>query len=1065
MSQSKKRPSDKVNGRILCPTLKATDHKTISICAILDYVLAHAQGDKRPYLTVSVYGKPMLGLLDSGSTSTILGGQGWNVLKSVCRLDSTMRTSCVVANGNSLNSIGSVRLPVCVRDKCFIISVLVVPDLRHTLILGIDFWIKMGLIPDVGADEWSFRGPDDLPSQVSAVEAFEGLSNDQKSALDSVISEAFVRHGNNQLGCTSLVELHIRTDSPPIKQRYYPLSPALQKQVDVELDDMLSKGIIEPSNSPWSSPIVMIKKKSGDWRFCVDYRALNRVTVADAYPIPFVSATLDKLRDAKFLSTLDIRSAYWQIPVSEESRPLTAFTVPRRGLFQFKRMPFGLTNAPAVWQRLIDRVVGVDLEPYAFVYLDDVIICTPSFEEHLRVLKEVMNRLTAAGLSLNRDKCNFCKSELKYLGYVVNSSGLLVDPEKVEAIVRIPPPKTVTEVRRIVGLASWYRRFVPNFSTLMSPLTNLTRKNVKFRWDDECENAFHTVKDHLIRAPVLSCPDFEKPFTIQCDASDYGLGAVLTQTLDDKEHVICYLSRSLTKPERKYSTTEKECLAVLFAVEKLRPYIQGSKFYIITDHYCLKWLNSIKDPVGRIARWAIRLQQYDYEITHRKGKDHVVPDALSRTVPVVDAIDTEELPDFTVVTTTDKWYKNMYDRVRSYPSSFPLWTIDGEKLFKRARIPYPDLVSAPDEWLLVLPRDTRTLVIKHFHDSPMCGHPGVAKTFARVAERYYWPNMRVDVARYVGKCHVCLQAKPEQRPSMGKMCSVQPTCSRPWQVVSVDLVGPLPRSSSGYSFIFSVCDVFSKYVLFFPLRKATAPGIVKWLEDYVILVHGAPEKLIADNGSQFRSKQFRDLMKMYGVRLQYTANYHPQANPVERTHRVLKTMLSCYLSDNHTKWDTYLAKVGCAIRSARHDVTGLTPNFVVYGREIRFSLPLADHRLGDSENCVDPQQRAVALSNVFKDVQKRLIRTTDKAKSHYDLRKRDDRFQLHQQVYRRNFHLSDASKKFTSKLGMKYSGPYTVSKIVSPWTYEIADQAGRSLGVFHAKDLKAHPPDDNESED
>lgn len=362
------------------------------------------------------------------------------------------------------------------------------------------------------------------------------------------------------------------------------------------------------------------------------------MTVPDAYPIPFVSATLDKLRDARYLSTLDIKSAYCQIPVDKDSRPLTAFTVPSRGLFQFKRMPFGLTNAPAVWQCLIDRVVGVDLEKHVFVYLDDVIICTASFDEHISVLREIISRITKAGLTPNKDKCNFCKSELKYLGYVVNSSGLLVDPEKIEAILRIPSLKSVSDVRRVVGLASWYRRFVTNFSSLVSPLTRLTCKNAKFNWDSACEDAFVAIKECLVKSPVLSCPDFDKPFIVQCDASDFGLGAILSQIQDGVEHVICYLSRSLNKNERKYSTTEKECLAVLFAIEKLRPYIEGTHFTVITDHYCLKWLNNIKDPVGRIARWAIRLQQYDFEILHRKGKDNVVPDALSRSVPIVDAV-------------------------------------------------------------------------------------------------------------------------------------------------------------------------------------------------------------------------------------------------------------------------------------------------------------------------------------------------------------------------------------------------------------------------------------------
>lgn len=318
----------------------------------------------------------------------------------------------------------------------------------------------MGIIPDLYSGEWKFRSADPVVTKIDGIHSLDSLKSDQRLFLDQVISEMFSSM-DKKIGCTNLVELVIRTESPPIKQCYYPLSPVLQKEVNKELEEMLANDIVEPSESPWSSPIVMIKKKTGGWRFCVDYRALNKVTVSDAYPIPYVSATLDKLRDAKYLSTLDIKSAYWQIHVAKEFRPLTAFTIPSKELYQFKRMPFGLTNAPAVWQRLIDRVVGVDLDPYVSVYLDDVIICTSTFEKHIEVVPEVVRRIRDAGLTLNQDKCNFCKSELKYLGYVVNASRLLVDPEKVEAILQIPPPKNRVELLALPhGIRSFYQIFL-----------------------------------------------------------------------------------------------------------------------------------------------------------------------------------------------------------------------------------------------------------------------------------------------------------------------------------------------------------------------------------------------------------------------------------------------------------------------------------------------------------------------------------------------------------------------------------------------------------------------------
>lgn len=1022
---------------------------------LLDFVFAHAKQDTRPYLKVDIYGVTVLALLDSGCSKTVIGKKGWDWLSNTTKLTLAANRSCTIANGDECQVIGTVTLPICLRDRVKIFDVLVVPTLPHFLILGVDFWTKMEIIPDLFSDEWSFR-EQSLPDQVTAIHDMEHLNPEQRNLLESLITDTF-QNMSAKLGCTSAVSHIIRTSATPIKQRHYPLSPPLQKHVNEELDRMLKDGIIEPSSSPWASPIVLVKKPDNTYRFCVNYKRLNEVSLPDAYPLPFVSSILDKLRDARYLTTLDIKSAYWQIPMAEESKPLTAFVVPTRGLFQFRRMPFGLHNAPATWQRFIDQVVGVDLEEFCFVYLDDIVICTPTFEQHIDVLKKVLHRLVTAGLTLNQDKCFFCKSELKYLGYVVNAAGLMVDADKVDAIVNLPPPRNITEVRRVVGLASWYRRFVPNFSTLTAPLTALLKKNVSFKWDDNCQTSFESIKTHLISAPVLSCPNFEVPFSLQTDASDYGLGAVLSQQHEDGEKVICYLSRSLTKAERKYTTTEKECLAVLFAIERCRPWIEGSKFTVVTDHYSLKWLFNIKDPVGRIARWALRLQQYDFEVIHRKGKDHVVADALSRAVPPIDCV---AAPDPTNGQ-QDKWLQTMLTRVQQDPDKFPLWRVEGIDLYKRANLRFPDLTQCQQEWLKVVPKGQRNVVIKNHHDPPLSGHLGIFKTLNRISSSFYWPKMKYDVARYVNRCTVCLQNKPEQRKTAGQLLTKTTSVTRPFQLLSVDIMGPLPRSSSGNCYILAVCDCFSKFCLLFPMRSATTPPIIKLLEERVILVFGAPTRVITDNGVQFKSNAFQSLMKEYQIKQVFTANYHPQSNPVERVNRVVKTMLRCYVGGNHRTWDKNLSKIGWAIRSARHEVTGLTPNFIVYGREIPISgnegIPLND--VLDFDRSEELISRSKALEEVYKDVSCKLKKAYERSSKTYNLRHRPDTFTLNQDVWKRHFSLSDASKHFTSKLAPKYVGPYKICRILSPWSYELRDTDGRSIGIWHAKDLKAHPPD------
>lgn len=1052
---------------------------------VLDYILENSDKDKRPHVTVNILDSEILALLDSGASRTILGRDGWNLLaQSGWKLRARNRPMCTVANGKTVASSGIVTLPITLKDRTVTLDVLVVNDVKHKLILGIDFWESIGIIPDLCKGQWSFSDPDLATFETQESNFLQSnidLTAEQRKQIEEVIDNHF-ENDNTKLGRTNLVKHVIKTSSPPIKQRYYPVSVPMQGHIDKELDAMLKLGVIERSKSAWSSPILLIKKKDSTYRFCVDFRKVNKVTEKDAYPLPYVSAILDRLRGAKFITSLDVKTAYWQIPMDEESKQYTAFTIPGRGLFQFTRMPFGLHNAPATWQRLIDQVLGPDLEPYVFVYLDDIIIFADTFEKHLEILTEVMRRLRNAGLALSRDKCHFCQPELKYLGYVVNSQGLLADPEKVTAILNIPTPKNSKEIRRIVGMASWYRRFIPNFSSIISPLTALLRKNCKFVWSDVCETAFTTIKNCLVSAPILACPDFSLPFTIQTDASGFGIGCVLTQTVNGEERVICYISRSLTRAERNFSVTERECLAVLWAVEKLRPYLEGSRFTVITDHHSLVWLNNLKDPSGRLARWAVRLQQYDFEIIHRKGKEHLVPDALSRAVPEIDTISVSPVEDTkylskshlnsesceqnletSSVEKVDRWYKQMMGRVTSQPFKYRSWRITTGKLYKSFKSKYPSLNDEIDEWREVVPKSDRKQLISDCHDKPTSGHLGIFKTFERLAQHYYWPKMKADVARYVNKCSVCMAHKPEQKKPAGLM-SRHPEVTKPWQMISVDIVGPLPRSTKGYSYILSVVDCFTKFVMFFPLRSATAAQVIQKLEENVLLIFGAPQYLLTDNGVQFRSKEFKHLATSYKIQILFNAYYHAQANPVERTHRVLKTMLASYVKDNHRTWDRFLPKVACAVRTAVHEVIGMTPYFANFGREMTLegtqypntvnSETLENVQFADRHDLV---KRAPAMLDVYDDIVKRLKSAYEKSKIVYDLRRRPATFAVGDTVWRRNYVLSDASKHFNAKLAPKFVGPFIIHRKVSYATYELSNESGVVRGIWHAKDLKPSP--------
>lgn len=1010
----------------------------------LNYLLENQDHDDRLFMNTDILGTMLPGLLDSGASRSVLGERGFQKLKHLrLKIQSSGALQIKTACGQRCNVQGIIELPMKIEGEFKLFDVLYVPEVSTDLILGLDFWKIMGIVPDVAAGSWKFSREDEI-NYISEITRIQSKFTENDHAKVQAFLSKYCIPTEDRLGCTTLVKHKIDTGTAePIKQRYYPVSPAKQKLINEELDSMLAQGIVEPSKSAWSSPIVLLEKPDGSKRFVVDLRKVNQVTTRDAYPLPYVSSILDRLRDSNVLSSIDLKRAYWQVPLEESSKEKTAFTVPGRGLFHFTRMPFGLHNSPATWQRLIDKILGPDLEPYVFVYLDDIIIATLTIEEHLRILEEVLKRLHAAGLSINKDKCVFGRSELKYLGYVVDNHGLRVDPSKVESILHYPRPNTAKEIRRFIGLTSWYRRFVPNFSTLIAPLTQLTRKRQKFVWSEEAEKSFRLLKEKLIEAPIMSCPDFTLPFVLQTDASAYGLGWVLSQVFEDGEHVIAYGSRTLTKQERNLSTTERECLAVIWGIEKNRHYLEGTHFTVITDHYSLLWLHNLNDPGGKLSRWSLRLQPYDFSIVHRKGSEHLVPDALSRAVPIDLITISPEI--------TDKWYLKMKKQVEEHPLQFPQWRLQENHLYKNV-----------NGWKLVIPKDSRTSVYKECHDDPKSGHLGIYKTYKRVSQLYYWPKMRNDVGRYVNHCTVCIQYKPDQRlPAglMGKSRKVE----HPWQLISTDILGPFPRSSKGNKYILVVADWFTKYTLLFPLRSATASKICKHIEEDVILMYGAPQQIVCDNGSQYAGKEMKALAHKYQSHIFFNAKYHPQVNPSERINRVVKTMIASYVEEKHTKWDTHLAKIGYALRTATHEVTGYTPAYLNFAREIHTSgkvygsISTQAGEVPEIKSRAGIQQSVNTLKEVYQEVNKRLQHAYEQSAKRYNLRRRPVQFCVGQIVYKRNFAQSSAPEKFTAKLAPKYIGPFTIVKKLSPLVYELENNKKRSIGYWHVQDLKPNP--------
>lgn len=1021
----------------------------------------YRDGDDRPHIELYILSSKFVALLDTGASRSVAGSAFLDFAKqNSIEIFPCSIPSVNTADGTTQKITGVLNIKFETGDLKDEFDFFVVPSLKANLILGVDFLKKYQISFDFKSNKWiPSSNIKNINLEICGISERALLSNDQGEKLDEII-KLFSCLSSAGLGKTNLIEHFIDTgNQKPFKVNPFPLSPAMQKHLNLEIDKMLELNVIKPSKSPWSSPVLLVRKKSGEYRFCFDGRRLNAITKNDAYPLPRLNSILDKLREARFISSVDLKSAFWQVPLEASSQEKTAFSVLGRGLFEFSVMPFGLNNAAQTQQRLMDAIFGPEMEPNVFVYLDDIIVVNNNFEEHIKTLREVYNRLKNAGLTVNVEKCEFCRKSLKYLGYVVDERGLHTDPDKVSAVVNYPVPRTTTEIKRFMGMCSWYRRFVNNFSTIVAPINELLRgkkKGNQIQWSKEAEASFAQIKNALISAPVLSAPDFNNDFIVQSDASNVGIGAVLTQVMSDgEEHVIAYASRTLSKAERNYTVTERECLALVFAVEKFRPYIEGTKFKAITDHYALLWLTKMQDPVGRLARWAMKLSQYDMTLEHRKGNLHVVPDALSR-LPVISALDSPG-------SILDSWYNKLKSDIESKPINYPRFRIENGYIYKffdneNQKFPLNNPV-----WKRIIPRDERTSVLKLAHDEPNAAHFGYFKTLQRLREQFYWPHMKNDVLKYVRSCKVCGAQKSPNTQRAGLM-GRQKRVDFPFQIISLDLIGPLPRSKKGNTNLLVVTDWFSKFVFVEPLRKATATEIVKFLENRVFLMFGVPQIIMADNGTQFTGTQFRNLIKEYGVqKLWFNAKYHPQVNFTERVNRVIGTAIRSYIKDDlsHVEWDAEIHRIGYAIRSAVHEITGFSPNTLVFGRTVPFSGEFYGRLGGEKEINFETSSRThyysklSEISQIFSKVKERLDKAYRVNSNLYNLRKRDIRFEEGDLVWRVGTALSKSADKFCAKLAPKYV-LCTVKRVVSPIIYQLCDDDGKDVGRWHIKDLKPY---------
>lgn len=884
--------------------------------------------------------------------------------------------------------------------------------------------------------------------------------------------------GPLDFGRTTLTYHHINTgDTAPIKQLPRRVPIAKKKEMEDLISDMSQRNVIQPSQSPWSSPVVLVRKKDGSTRFCVDYRRLNDVTIKDSYPLPRMDDILSTLHGSNWFSTMDLQSGYWQVEVDEESKSKTAFAC-SSGLYEFNVMPFGLTNAPATFERLMDGLFSGIAWRSVLVYLDDVIVHSRTESEHLDHLKAVFSRLREAGLKLSPKKCNFFQTRVHYLGHVVGRNGLETDPQKLSAVKEWPIPINKKQVRSFLGLCSYYRKFVENFSTIAHPLNKLTEERNKFQWNADTQQSFEHLKEKLLSPPILAFPDESKPFILDTDASNCAVGAVLSQVQDNKELVIEYYSKSLQKAERNYCVTRRELLAVVLATKHFHHYLFGRKFVIRTDHASLRWLYNFKEPDGQIARWLERLQQYDMSIQHRKGSSHGNADALSRR-PCGDCKNCTkaEENDHQVVLAIQVVPENIAELqkedktltvVRSWlncgerPPKSDIW---GESSDIKAYWHIWQLLLIEDDILkykqtnyrgeqmklIVLPKKLVSLAIEQLHNSVTGGHLGQRKTLSKVKTRFFWNRRSADVNQWCIECHVCAARKGPHRKTVGRLNPSQ--IGVPFERMAVDVLGPLPLTISGNRYIVICMDYFTKWPEAFALPNQKTEEVATALVNEVFCRFGVPFALHSDQGRNFESEVFQKTMEILGIEKTRTTPLRPQSDGmVERFNRTVLDYLAKFVDRNQRNWDELLPLALLAYRSAEHEVTKFSPALLTFGRELRLPIDLVyqypSTAISDESSYLKKLQQS--LEEIHDMARQHLKLSSEATKCRYDMRSHPQTFSDGEQVW---FYSPTRKKGYCPKLQTDWIGPAKVVEKISDLVYRIQLPGKKANKVIHVNRL------------
>jgi len=989
------------------------------------------QRDNRVYKTTVINSKEIVALFDTGSDLHLM------TAKQYIKLGSPMLTGpeivCKGIGTNTVTTLGSFVDDAIIDGDVFELVIHVVSDncINHDLILGSDLLgratIKLdGSTVSVTKRENKLAAVDDsndIPEifRIEAIEQFEDQNNTRhrinicnitngriKSKIEEIVDK-YAPRATKHVGIK--LDLILKDDIP-VYERPRRLAPKEKELVNKHIDEWLQAGIARPSTSEYASPVVLVKKKNGNTRLCVDYRKLNKKIIKDRYPLPLIDDQVDRLQGSTFFSVLDLKDGFFHVPVSENSIKYTAFIVPD-GHYEFLKTPFGLCNSPAIFQKFINAVFRNHIaRGNVLTYMDDLIIPSRTEEEGANKLCEVLSTAGEYGLNVNWEKCRFLEKNIKYLGHIIESGSLKPSERKTIAVKNFPKPTCFKDIQSFLGLSGYFRKFIPQYAVIARPLSNLLKKDAVFCFDEEQCHAFEALKEILSREPVLKLYRAEADTELCTDASKLGFGAILLQrdADDQKFHPVYYASWKTTEAESKYCSYELEVLAIIKSLQKFRVYLLGIPFKIITDCRAFSLTMNKKNLCVRVARWALLLEEFNYVIEHRPSSSMRHVDALSRNVPSIIIIEedrTSLVARIHGAQREDDELKSVFERIAS--SSSDNFILQNGILYRKYN----------DDLLLVIPKSMQHDVIRQAHER---GHFSVGKIERMLKREFWFSRMREKIEKIVKNCLSCILAERKCGKQEGSLHSI-PKGDSPLDTYHIDYLGPIPSTKKSYVHLLVIVDGFTKFVWLYPTRSVTAAEAISRLTKQAA-VFGNPRRIISDRSTAFTSNDFKHYCDSAKIEHILITTGVPRSNgQVERVNRIVIPLFSKLSAPHPENWYRHVDRVQQFINSTPSRSTGLTPFELLIGQNMRLRNDIELREAIEKETLDLLQEKRSALRERAKGAIEKIQR--ENRNNYNRKRKAVNNYRIGELVAIKRTQFAPGSK-----FCAKFLGPYEIIKIL-----------------------------------